>query len=75
MKGLSRNSDDSFNVSSWSCFFDNVKGDSERSEQLFGATVVPFRCGGDGKECCGEMSLGNFMGVSGSEWGESMGTK
>lgn len=49
--------------------------DREGSREHFSSISVSFRCGGEGRECCGKMRLGSVWYSSGSEWGESVGTE
>lgn len=46
-----------------SCSFEDAKGDRERSDQHFGATLVPCRCSAEGRRCCGEMMFALFCAV------------
>lgn len=62
--GVSQNSDDIFDVSFRSCFYDNVEGDCEETEQHFGLALVPR---GEGKGCCCAMRFCIVLYSSGSQ--------
>lgn len=73
--GVYSNSDDILNVTYEGCFFENVEGECKGSEQHFGLTLVPCRCGVEKERYYGERKFDSFSCSSGSEWGSSVETR